>query len=145
MAIVMLDDKTAQKLSALGKFEAKVNARVAEALGKRNKYHAKGVAHEGKYFDSGAEFKRYRLLELLQRAGKIEALKFHPVYSITVGGIHICDVELDSEYIDKETGELVLEDVKGYYTRESKIGHRLVKGVYGLEVTLYRVIRRLRT
>lgn len=57
--------------------------------------------------DSKAEAERWAELRLLERAGEIRALRFHPRYKLP-GGI---TYEGDAEYL--EQGKTVVEDTKG--------------------------------
>lgn len=84
------------------------------------KYNNRKVTINGEQFDSQKEANRYCELLLLQRAGKIKDLqrqvKFVVIPSITIDRKVVereCSYIADFVYID-ETGEKVVEDVKGY-------------------------------
>lgn len=101
-----------------------------------NKYGAVKTVVDGITFDSKAEARRYQELKLLQRGGKIIALKVHPVYPIpngTLDGVdgHICNVELDFEYF---RDDWVFEDVKGQDNALSRLKRKLVEAFYFLKV-----------
>ncbi len=95
-----------------------------------NKYGAKRVGA----YDSKKEARRAQELALLQQAGLIAGLEHHPVFSIDVAGIHICRYEADFRYQDKESGRVIIEDVKGMRTEIYKLKKKLVLAVHGLEI-----------
>jgi len=103
---------------------------------------SEGIMHQGK-----AEAEYCTDLHVLQRAGRIVDLKAHPQERFRLDvkcsgdsgeAVHICDYLADFVYTDVETGELVVEDVKGWQTAESKIKIRLMLAVHGIEVRLVR-------
>lgn len=97
-----------------------------------NKYHAEKVTIDGEEFDSRKEARRWQDLRLLERAGEISDLRRQVKYTliptqreapiITKTGKEkpgrVIEREAfylaDFQYIDKRTGETVVEDVKGY-------------------------------
>lgn len=62
------------------------------------------------YMPSMAELKRANQLILLQRAGHISRLQFHPRIDLVVDGTKICTYEADSMYMER--GKQIYEDVK---------------------------------
>lgn len=90
-----------------------------------NKYKAQKVVIDGEVFDSKKEARRYQELLLLQKAGKISHLERQvkyvliPAYKEKVGKKtktieRECAFIADFKYFDRETHEIVVEDVKGY-------------------------------
>lgn len=100
-----------------------------------SKYHAKKTVVDGMEFDSAREATRYRELAVLQKAGKIAGLEIQkryelipPQYKIIPRyGQHGTALKpekkclekaivyvADFVYTDTDTGETVVEDVKGY-------------------------------
>lgn len=89
---------------------------------KDNKYHARKVVAYGQTFDSEKEYARYLELKLLEKAGEIEDLKRQVRYELLPRQndengkmverptVYVADFQ----YRDRETGELIVEDVKGY-------------------------------
>lgn len=84
----------------------------------RNKYNARKCTRDGYTFDSHAERDRYCELRLLERAGEIESLTVHPVYTLQdafmdgSGKKHrAIEFVPDFQYIDD--GQTIVEDVKG--------------------------------
>lgn len=74
---------------------------------KRSKYSNKRTPTDAGMADSQVEAVRWAELRLMERAGQITALRFHPRYDLP-GGVRY---EGDSEYC--EGGRVVCEDVKG--------------------------------
>lgn len=106
------------------------------------------IVEDGIRFDSKREYLRYLDLKLLVRAGEIRALKVHPKYPITIGGVDIMvssnqhnkwdrhlTYEADFEYeVFLKAGIWVprIEDVK------MQSGHRT--GIYKLKRALMRAM-----
>lgn len=101
---------------------------------KPRKYRNSPMRIGERRFDSKAEAKRYQDLVLLEHARTITGLKLQPRFLLCVNGFHICDYVGDFEYY--EHGARVIEDVKGFATREFKIKQRLMKAVLGIEVRI---------
>ena len=84
-----------------------------------NKFNARRIEHDGYTFDSQAEYRRYRELKLLARAGDIRRLQVHPRFKIVDGFVDNTGKRqrpshyiADFEYLTND-GALVVEDVKG--------------------------------
>lgn len=117
-----------------------------------NKFGAKKVNMDGMVFDSKAEAVRWRELKLLQRAGKISGLERQVKYEIipehrepdTVGprgglirGKLIEPARYyvaDFVYTVTESGETVVEDVKGFRTPEYRLKKALMLDRYGIRI-----------
>jgi hypothetical protein len=76
------------------------------------KYTAKPQWHDGIYFGSQAELRRYMDLKLMQEAGAISGLSIHPRYDLHACGLLLGYIELDFEYLDHASGKKIHEDVK---------------------------------
>lgn len=104
---------------------------------KKSKYHNKKTAVDGMLFDSKKEAERYCELNLLQREGKINKLELQPVFPLLEAfeyrGEKIRPVlyVADFQYVDLETGEEVVEDVKGMKTDVYKMKRKLFLHRYG--------------
>lgn len=83
----------------------------------RSKYGNRKVHADGYVFDSGAEYRRYRELLLLQAAGEITALVVHPTYILiepfTYNGTRHKAETYEPDFVYLENGRTVAEDVKG--------------------------------
>lgn len=112
---------------------------------KRNKYGNKKITYEGITFDSQKECKRYKELQMLQRLGKIESLELQPKFTL-VKGVKFSSSKratpairyyADFAYIDTETGERVVEDVKSEITRQDrayKMKRHMMLAIHDIEV-----------
>lgn len=98
------------------------------------KYGNKKTVVDGVTFSSKREAARYGVLKLLERNGEIGALELQPPYRLEVNGTLVCKYVADFRYVDLRTGETVVEDAKGFKTREYNIKKKLVKAVHGIEI-----------
>jgi hypothetical protein len=87
---------------------------------------------EGQLCDSVKEAQRYRDLLLLQQGGKISGLVYHKPYVLAVNGYQITVYIADFVY--NEHGNIVVEDSKGFRTKEYKLKWKLMKAIYGIEI-----------
>lgn len=82
-----------------------------------NKYGAKKVtAPDGQKFDSRREYRRYCELKLLERAGKISALRRQVKYEIFPKQVGESALNYIADFVYIEDGKEVVEDCKGYKT-----------------------------
>lgn len=99
---------------------------------KRSKYGNRRVTVDDITFDSVVEARHYRDLKLRLMAGEIRDLKCHPKYPILVGGMKICTVIPDFEFV--ENGRLTIHDVKGgraTLTPIARLKYKLIEATYG--------------
>ena len=123
---------------------------------KKNKYNAKKVEYDGLLFDSQKEVLRYKELCLLCSEGVISNLQRQVKYILIPtqrepavlgprGGLkqgklleNECSYIADFVYTVNETGEMVVEDVKGYQKGEAykafTIKRKLMLFVYGIQI-----------
>lgn len=116
---------------------AHLNEHLKEESGKISrvgKYGNVKTVDEGEKFDSVKEMKRYKDLKLLLKAGKIGHLKRQVDYELNAAGTHSLIYRADFVYIDAETGKTIVEDVKGFLTRDYKKKRRLMKKVLGITI-----------
>lgn len=97
-----------------------------------SKYRATKQEIDGIVFDSKMEAARYNDLKLLEKAGEIESLIVHPVFPIVVNDTVICRYIADFSYYEGE--KKIVEDVKGFKTRDYILKKKLVKAIYGIEI-----------
>ena len=120
---------------------------------KRSKYGAEKPTYNGEKFDSKRELRRYKELELMEKAGVIECLKrqvrfelIPPQYdapTITKTGKQKrgkllerkCDYVADFVYYDREKGEEIVEDAKGFRTTEYVIKRKLMLYMHNIRIT----------
>lgn len=118
----------------------------------RNKYYSKKIEVNGIVFDSKKEAKRFGELSLLEKAGTITELQRQVKYVLlpaqrepdTVGkrgGIikgktieKECAYIADFVYHDAETGALIVEDTKGFKTKDYIIKRKLMLYIHGIRI-----------
>lgn len=116
----------------------------------RNKYHNKKIEANGIIYDSKKEFKRHNELLLLEKAGAIQDLKRQVKFVLipaqrepdTIGvrgGIHKGKtIEKECAYIAdftyKENGSLVVEDTKGFRTKDYIIKRKMMLYFYNIRI-----------
>lgn len=89
--------------------------------------------------DSKGEAKRFEDLKLLQLAGEIKNLKFHPKFDIEINGVKICSYEADSSYYDLRRLAHIVEDAKGCRTEAFKLKKRLMLAIHGIDVEEFKL------
>ena len=106
-----------------------------------NKYGNKKVTIDGETFDSKKEAKRFFALKLLKQAGEIKELrrqvKFVLIPSQRVDGKVVereCSYIADFVYRDAKSGEMVVEDTKGFKTKDYIIKRKLMLSVYNIRI-----------
>lgn len=93
-----------------------------------HKYNAKPVQIANVRFDSTIEYKRYLDLVLMQENGMVTVLERQVVLKLEVNGVLICKIIPDFRYV--LDGKTIIEDVKGFQTRDWKIKWRLAQALY---------------
>ena len=83
---------------------------------RKSKYHNIIVKVGPFTFQSKAEARRYDELKWLEVGGQISELRVHPPFLLYYGKLKRRYIS-DFSYVDKKTGELVVEDVKSKPTR----------------------------
>lgn len=84
--------------------------------------------------DSTAEANRFDELVLMQEQGVIRDLVLQPIFPLKVNETKVCSYRPDFQYVDCETGETIIEDTKGFRTREFIIKKRLMKAIHNIDV-----------
>ena len=107
-----------------------------------NKYRNQKVIVDGIKFDSIAESKRYKELKLLERQGIIKNLKLQPIFVLqpsfkknnkTIRAItYKADFSYTVFYLENEKvrDKIIVEDVKGYATKEFKLKEKMFNYIY---------------
>lgn len=108
---------------------------------KRPKYGNKKVVMQGIEFDSRKEANRYVELNLLLRAKKISNLelqkKFVLIPAQRIDGKVVereCSYIADFTYIDADTGTMIVEDTKGFKTKDYIIKRKLMLWVHNVSI-----------
>lgn len=105
-----------------------------KAMPKISKYGNKKCVVDDIVFDSVKEAKRYRVLKMLRKSGLIAYLKTQVEFELNEGGTHSLKYVADFCYTNAKTGEYVVEDTKGFLTREYKKKRRLMMKVHGIKI-----------
>lgn len=106
-----------------------------------SKYNSKKTVVDGQTFDSKKEANRYQELLLLEKAGVIKNLsrqvKFVLIPSQRDENGKViereCSYKADFMYHD-EAGETIVEDVKGFRTKEYIVKRKLMLYQYGIRI-----------
>lgn len=70
----------------------------------------------------------------MREGGLIRELDLQPRFPIVIKGQHVFTYVADFRYRDEETGEIVIEDVKGYTTPIYNLKKKCVEAEYGIEI-----------
>lgn len=103
------------------------------------KYHAKKTELDGITFDSRKEADRYAELKLLERSGAIHNLQRQVRYELIPaqkkdGKTIERACHYIADFVYEENGKTVVEDVKGFRTKEYVLKRKLMLQVHGIEV-----------
>lgn len=96
-----------------------------------HKYGARRTEVDGITFASAAEARRYSELKLLERAGEIFDLALQPRFTLQPafkhGGKHYRAIDYvgDFSYREKDSPQLIVEDVKGFPTPVFRLKEKL--------------------
>lgn len=103
---------------------------------KPSKYHAQRVDAEDGKFDSKLEFRRWRELKLLERAGVITGLKRQVRILLIPQSKYGREIAYVADFSYREDGKLVIEDTKSEATKTPlyRLKKRLVAEKYGIEI-----------
>jgi len=107
-----------------------------------SKYGAKKTQVDGITFDSRAEAARFLELKVLERAGHITNLELQPKFELAPSVKYrgsarakpALRYQADFRYVD-HLGNTIVEDVKGFETREYQIKKHLMLAIHGIEIT----------
>jgi hypothetical protein len=100
----------------------------------KSKYGNVRTTVDGQTFASKREAARYQALRLMERVGEIRGLECQPRYPLMVNGVKVGVYVADFCFVRADTGEFVVEDSKGYRTREYILKAKLLLALYGHRV-----------
>lgn len=104
----------------------------------RSKYHAKKTTVDGSTFDSRKEADRYLVLKGMEEDGSIEDLRRQVRYELVpafdVDDRHYRPVYYVADFVYREGGREVVEDVKGVRTDVYKLKSKLFARRYGMSI-----------
>lgn len=104
-----------------------------------NKYGSKKTEVDGVTFDSKKEAKRYQELRILEKAGEIKDLrrqvKFELIPSQRINGkVAERAVEYRADFVYTQDGQTIVEDTKGFRTKDYIIKRKLMLWVHGIRI-----------
>ena len=126
-----IDDIKTSKVAHLNSHVLEAHATVKN--NKRHKYGAEPVIIDGHKFMSKKESRRYVELRFKLWSHLISDLRLQVPYELNPGGTHSLKYIADFVYKD-EHGHEVVEDAKGYRTREYKKKKQLMLEVHDIEI-----------
>ena len=85
-------------------------------------------------FHSTGEANRFLQLNMMQTYGKIQDLALQVKFPLIVNGITVCTYVCDFQYV-LPSGEVIVEDFKGYITPIYRLKKKLFTACYGFEIT----------
>jgi hypothetical protein len=121
----------------------------------KNKYHAKKITVDGETFDSQKEYQRWCQLRMLQKAGEIEGLQRQVTYTLIPeqreqskdvfrrgvkagqpkpGKVLEKPVTYKADFVYFEIGREVVEDVKGFKTKDYIIKRKLMLHIHNIRI-----------
>lgn len=106
---------------------------------KTSKYHNRKTVRHGITFDSKHEADRYDELRLLLKAGKIHDLKLQQTYKLveaqrTPTGAAVRAVTYIADFVYTRDGKTIVEDAKGFKTKDYIIKKKLMLERFGIWV-----------
>lgn len=101
----------------------------------RSKYGARKKNVDGIIFDSVAEATRYSELKTLLKAGEIGFLKLQVPFELNPNGNFSYKYIADFTYTDSKTGKTIVEDKKGFKTKDYKKKKKLMLKVYNINIS----------
>lgn len=115
-----------------------------------NKYHSKKITVNGITYDSKKECKRHQELLLLERAGAIQSLQRQVKYVLIPvqrepdiigkrggrkpGKLIEKECAYIADFVYQEEGKTVVEDTKGFRTKDYIIKRKLMLHVHGIRI-----------
>lgn len=105
------------------------------------KYNNTKITVDGQTFDSKKEARRYQELLLLEKAGEIYDLRRQVKFKLiptqrdeVTGEVVERECSYKADFVYEEVGETVVEDVKGFRTKEYIIKRKLMLYQYGIRI-----------
>lgn len=103
------------------------------------KYGNRKITRDGITFDSIKECQRYCELKLMQRAGVISDLRMQVAYELIPaqridGKVVEKATSYVADFVYTENGETVVEDTKGYRTKDYIIKRKLMLWRHGIRI-----------
>lgn len=105
------------------------------------KYNNTKITVDGQIFDSKKEANRYKELRLLEKAGEIYDLRRQVKFKLiptqrdeVTGEVVERECSYKADFVYEEDGKTVVEDVKGFRTKEYVVKRKLMLWRYGIRI-----------
>lgn len=105
------------------------------------KYNNKKITVDGQIFDSKKEASRCEELRLLEKAGEIKDLRTQVKFKLipaqrdeATGKVIERECSYKADFVYEEDGKTVVEDVKGFRTKEYVVKRKLMLWRYGIRI-----------
>ena len=102
------------------------------------KYGNKKTTVDGITFDSKAEAERYKELKRLELLGVIKGLELQKTFRLCKdrwNNGRPFSISYKADFVYTLDGDIIVEDVKGFRTEAYQLKKKLMKAVYGIEIT----------
>lgn len=104
-----------------------------------SKYGSRKVTVDGMTFDSRKEYLRFCELRLLEKAGEITDLKTQVKFELIPsqkldGKVVERPVHYIADFVYKQGGRTVVEDTKGFKTKDYILKRKLMLHVHGIRI-----------
>ena len=105
-----------------------------------NKYHNRKIVREGETYDSVKEYRRAKELELLEKSGGIKDLKRQVRFEVIPsqrgedGKVAERAVTYVADFVYFEGDKLIVEDTKGFRTKDYIIKRKLMRYLLGINI-----------
>lgn len=123
---------------AISRDQAYAERREKAAQTKGQKYANQKIEIDGIHFDSKAEARYWRLLQVRLKAKEIQDLQRQVVYelapSVVIGGRKRPPLRYIADFVWKEAGQTIVADVKGAVPEAYRIKRHLMKSVHGIDI-----------
>jgi len=122
----------------LSRDQAYADRRQKAAQTKGQKYANQHVEIDGIKFDSKAEARYWRLLQIRVKANEVSSLQRQVVYelapSVVIGGRKRPPLRYIADFVWQEDGQTIVADVKGAVPEAYRIKRHLMKSVHGIDI-----------
>lgn len=104
-----------------------------------SKYRSKRIEADGLTFDSRKEYFRWHELSLLQKAGVVSGLQRQVRYELIPsqridGKVVERPVHYVADFVYQENGQTIVEDTKGFKTKDYILKRKLMLHVHGIRI-----------
>lgn len=105
----------------------------------KSKYGSRKITADGVTYDSAKEYRRFKELSLLERAGAIQNLQrqveFELIPSQRINGkVAERPCKYVADFVYQQDGKRVVEDTKGFRTKDYIIKRKLMLWVHGIQI-----------